>query len=125
MTRRRGRRRKQLLNDLKETEDNGSLLLKALDCNLWGTASGKGSGPAVKTDHKIMSHVQQTEDGTPPVNRTTFHVRQSRRLSQQDNGSILTSKGALTQDTAWTFLLFLMVVVTRERLVTRLPALRT
>ena len=122
MTRRRGRRRKQLLNDLKETEDNGTLKREALDRNLWRTACGRGGGPAVQTDRRIMSLIQQTEDGTPSGNRTTFHVRPSRSLSQQDNGSLLPLKGDLTLDTTWTLLLFLVVVVIRDRLVTRLPA---
>jgi hypothetical protein len=63
--RRRGRRRKQLLNDLKEAEDAGTLKREALDPNLWRTGCGRGCGPAVETDHRIMSHVQQTENVTP------------------------------------------------------------
>ena len=66
MKRRRGRRRKQLLNDLKEAEDAGTLKREALDPNLWRTDCGRSCGPAAKRDHRIMSHVQQIEDGTPP-----------------------------------------------------------
>jgi hypothetical protein len=95
VTRRRGRRRKQLLNDLKETEEAGTLEREALDPNLWRIRCARGCGPAVKTDHGIMSHVQQTEDGTPSASRITFHVLPTRSLSHQDNGNILPLKGAL------------------------------
>jgi hypothetical protein len=118
----------QLMNDIKETEDTVTLKREALDCNLWRIRRGRGYGPVVKTDHRIMSYIQQTEDGFPSRNRTTFHVRLSRSLSQQDNGNILPLQGALTLNTAWRLLLLLflflvgVVVITRDRLVTRLPA---
>jgi len=66
VTRRRGRRRKQLLNDLTETEDAGTLKREALDPNLWWTRCGRCCGPPVKIDRRIVSHIQQTEDNTPP-----------------------------------------------------------
>jgi hypothetical protein len=39
---RRGRKRKQLLEDLKERSGYGKLKEEALDLTLWGTGSGRG-----------------------------------------------------------------------------------
>jgi hypothetical protein len=44
---RRGRWRKHLLDDLKETKGYCKLKEKALDCILWRTRFGKGYGPFV------------------------------------------------------------------------------
>jgi hypothetical protein len=41
-TRRRGRRRMQLLNDLKETKRYWKLMEEAQDCTLWRTQFGRG-----------------------------------------------------------------------------------
>jgi hypothetical protein len=42
MTGRRGRRRKQLLDDLKENRKYWKLKEEALDCTLWRTRFGSG-----------------------------------------------------------------------------------
>jgi hypothetical protein len=42
MTGRRGRRRKQLLDDLKEKRRYWKLKEEALDCTVWGTRFGRG-----------------------------------------------------------------------------------
>jgi hypothetical protein len=47
MTRRRGRRRKQLLNDLKETRRYWKLKEEELDHTLWRTRLGRGYGSVV------------------------------------------------------------------------------
>jgi hypothetical protein len=46
-TRRRGRRRKQLLDGLKETRGYWKLKEEALDLTLWRTRFGRGYGPVV------------------------------------------------------------------------------
>jgi hypothetical protein len=48
VTGRRGRRRKQLLDVLKETRGYCELKDKALDRTLWRTGVGKGNGPVVR-----------------------------------------------------------------------------
>jgi hypothetical protein len=48
MTGRRGRRRKRLLNDLKETRGYWKFTEEALDRNLWRTRFGRGYGPVVR-----------------------------------------------------------------------------
>ena len=44
---RRGRRRKQILNDRKETRGYWELKEEALDSNLWRTCFGRSYGPVV------------------------------------------------------------------------------
>jgi hypothetical protein len=48
MTGRRGRRRKQLLDDLKEKKRYCKLKEEALDRTLWRTHYGRGYGPVVR-----------------------------------------------------------------------------
>ena len=48
MTVRRGRRRKQQLDDLKETRGYWKLKEEALDRSLWRTRFGRGHGPVVR-----------------------------------------------------------------------------
>jgi hypothetical protein len=48
MTGRRGRRRKQLLDDLKEKRRYWKLKEKALDRTLWRTCFGRDYGPVVR-----------------------------------------------------------------------------
>ena len=52
MPRRRGRRGKQLLDDLKETRRQWQLKEEGLDRILWRTRSGRGYGPVVKKKMK-------------------------------------------------------------------------
>jgi hypothetical protein len=55
-TRRRGRRRKQLLDDVKEKKRYWKLKEEALDRTVWRTRSGRGYGPVVRqtTEHESM-----------------------------------------------------------------------
>jgi hypothetical protein len=48
MTQRRGRRRKQLLDDLKGNRKYCKLKEEALDRSLWRTRFGRGYGPVVR-----------------------------------------------------------------------------
>jgi hypothetical protein len=48
MTGRRGRRHKQLLDDLKEKKRYCKLTEEALDRTLWRTRFGRGYGPVVR-----------------------------------------------------------------------------
>jgi len=45
---RRGRRRKQLVDDLKETRGCWKLKEEALDSTVWRTRFGNGCGPVVR-----------------------------------------------------------------------------
>ena len=48
MTRRRGRRRKKLLDDLKDRRGYYNLKEEALDRTLWRNRFGRGVGPVVR-----------------------------------------------------------------------------
>jgi hypothetical protein len=48
MTGRQGRRRKQLLDDIKETRRYWKLKEEALDRTLWRTRFGRGYGPVLR-----------------------------------------------------------------------------
>jgi hypothetical protein len=48
VTGRRGRRRKQLLNDIKEKTGDWKLKEEALDRTLWRIRFGRGYGPVVR-----------------------------------------------------------------------------
>jgi len=53
---RRGRSRKQLLDDLKEKRGFWTLKEEALDRTVWRTRLGGGCGPAIKQTTEIMNH---------------------------------------------------------------------
>jgi hypothetical protein len=52
MTGRRGRRRKQLLDDLKEKKRYWKLKEEALDRTMWRTRFGRGYGPVARQTTK-------------------------------------------------------------------------
>jgi hypothetical protein len=61
MTGRRGRRRKQLLNDLKEKRRYWKLKKEALDRTLWRSRFGRGYGPVVRqTTERMNEWTQRT-----------------------------------------------------------------
>jgi hypothetical protein len=51
---RRGRGRKQLLDDLKETRRYWNLKEEAVDRTLWRTRFERGYGPDIKTDYEMI-----------------------------------------------------------------------
>jgi len=59
VTRRRGRRRRQLLNDPKETRRYSKLKEEALDRVVWRTRSGRDYGPVVMQTEKWMNGHQR------------------------------------------------------------------
>jgi hypothetical protein len=60
MPRRRGRRGKQLLDDLKETRRHWKLKEEGLDRILWRTRSGRGYGPVVRHNTELTSEGGKT-----------------------------------------------------------------
>ena len=54
MTGRRERRRKQLLDDLKERREYRKLKEEALDCTQWRTPFGRGNEPLVRQTTVLM-----------------------------------------------------------------------
>ena len=52
MTRRRGRRRRELLDDFKERRGYSHLKGEALDRTMWRTRFGRGFGPVVRKTTK-------------------------------------------------------------------------
>jgi hypothetical protein len=57
MTGRRGRRRKQLLDDLKEKRRYWKLKEKALDRILWRSRFGRSYGPSVRQTTELMNTI--------------------------------------------------------------------
>jgi len=57
VTGRRGRRRKKLLNDLKERRGYSHLKEEALDRTMWRAGFGRGFGPVVRQTIKRMNDV--------------------------------------------------------------------
>ena len=55
MTGRRERRRKQLLDDLKEKRRYWKLKEEALDRTMWGIRFGRGYGPVVRRNAERMN----------------------------------------------------------------------
>jgi len=54
MTGRRGRRRRKLLDDLKERKGYSHLKEEALDGTMWRVRFGRGFGPVVRQTTKRM-----------------------------------------------------------------------
>ena len=59
VTGRRGRRRKKLLDDLKERRGYSHLKEEALDRTKWRTRFGRGFGPVVRQSTKWMNECQR------------------------------------------------------------------
>ena len=57
MTRRRGRRRKKLLDDLKDRRGYSDLKEEALDRTMWRNSFGEGFGPVVRQNNEGMMNV--------------------------------------------------------------------
>ena len=55
VTRRRGRRRKELLHDFKDRRGYSHLKEEALDRTMWGNRFGRGVGPVVRQNTEWMS----------------------------------------------------------------------
>jgi hypothetical protein len=53
VTGRQGRRRRKLLDDLKERREYSNLKEKALDRTMWRARFGRGFGPCRKTDYSM------------------------------------------------------------------------
>ena len=51
----RGRRRRKLLNDLKERRGYSHLKEEALDRTMWRAGFGRGFGPVVRQTRKLMN----------------------------------------------------------------------
>jgi hypothetical protein len=58
VTGRRGRRRKQLLDDVKETRGYYKLQGEVLDRNVWGTGFGRGCGLVIGRSVKRVNYVE-------------------------------------------------------------------
>ena len=57
VARRRGRRRKKLLDDLKDMRGYSHLKEEALDCTMWRNRFGGGFGPVVRQNTVDWSHL--------------------------------------------------------------------
>ena len=67
MTGRRGRRRRKLLDDLKERRGYSYLKGEALDHSLWRAGFGRGFGPVARQTDKRMNNIK-----TMRANSKTF-----------------------------------------------------
>jgi hypothetical protein len=59
VTRRRGRRCKKLLDDLKDRRGYSHLKEEVLDRNMWRNRFGRGFGPVVRQNTERMKHDRQ------------------------------------------------------------------
>ena len=55
MTGRQGRRRRKLLDDLKERRGYSHLKEEALDRNIWKARFGRGFGPVLRQTNNLMN----------------------------------------------------------------------
>jgi hypothetical protein len=62
VTGRRGRRHKQLLDDLKEKRGYCKLKEEVLDRTLWRTHFGRGYGPVVRQTAELTHSIKQYDD---------------------------------------------------------------
>jgi hypothetical protein len=70
VTGRRGRRRRKLLDDLKERRGYSHLKDEALDRTMWRTRFGRGFGPVVRQTAKRMTFAVGRGKSTEPVGMT-------------------------------------------------------
>jgi hypothetical protein len=64
---RRGRRRRKLLDDIKERRGYSDLKEEALDRTMWSARFGRGVGPVVRQTTKLISYMRvQCYTGTSP-----------------------------------------------------------
>jgi hypothetical protein len=75
MTGRRGRKRKQLLNDLKEKRIYWKLNEEALDRTLWRTRFGRGYGPVVRQTTALIKYLVIDLGGHSGVLNVTALIR--------------------------------------------------
>ena len=68
MTRRRGRRSKKLLDDLKDRRGYSHLKEEALDRTIWRNRFGRGFGPVVRLLNKIRYFEEWYEISYPKQN---------------------------------------------------------
>jgi len=68
---RRGRRHKQLPNNLKENRRYWKLKEEALHCTLWSTCFGKGYGPVVRQTREEKGHTKHKLETAP--GKFSFH----------------------------------------------------
>jgi hypothetical protein len=59
VTGRQGRRRRKLLDDLKERRGYSHLKEEALDCTMWRARFGRGFGPVVRQTTKMNEFVSK------------------------------------------------------------------
>jgi hypothetical protein len=57
VTGRQGRRRRKLLDDLKERREYFYLKEEALDCTMWRARLGRGFGPVVRQAAKLKLNI--------------------------------------------------------------------
>ena len=60
MTGRRGRRRRKILDNLKERSGYSHLKEEALDCTMWRARFGRGFGPVVRLLNEYMTAYEGT-----------------------------------------------------------------
>jgi hypothetical protein len=70
VTGRRGQRRKQILDYVKEKRGYWKLKEKALDRSLWRNGFGRGCGPVVKMPCGMYTKYQECHKGKPSVQLT-------------------------------------------------------
>ena len=74
MVRRRGRRRRKLLDDLKKRRGYSHLKEEALDRTMWSAGFGRGFGPVVRQTTKWTNEVTVTKTTRPDCRQSYVFV---------------------------------------------------
>jgi hypothetical protein len=107
VTRRRGRRRKKLLDDLKDRTGYSHLKEEALDRTVWRNCFGRGFGPVVRQNTEWMKISTQTWQKQPTLalNCTTplFNIQTTTCFDSglPSSGSFLDSCELLEMQIEW------------------------
>jgi hypothetical protein len=79
VTGRQGRRRRKLLDDLKESRGYSHLKEEALDCTMWRARFGRDFGPVVRQTTKSVNEYTHTYTECDGCYATGYNKSYSRR----------------------------------------------
>ena len=102
VARRRGRRRKKLLDDLKDRRGYSRLKEEALDRTMWRNRFGGGFGPVVRQNTEWMNECHNSST-PPPVGQSLLIFEDSRSPSYtpQSVGLLWTSDQPVAETSTW------------------------
>ena len=90
VTRRRGRRRKKLLDDFKDRRGYSHLKEEALDRTMWRNRFGGGFGPVVRQNTEWINYHVQQADSSSAFSSSAYLLRNPNNHNHAQNTSRLT-----------------------------------